>query len=199
MRFRVDGALREVVQPNKALHAALIIAAEDHGRARHRREAAAAGRAHLAAHRRARDRRARVHAADRRTASARCCGCWTRTESKFTLEGLGMSGDVLPRFDAADPAAARHRARHRARPARGKTTTLYASLGRVDTATHQRADGRGPDRVRTAGHRPDAGQPEDRPDVREGAARDPAPGPGRHHDRRDPRPRDRADRRSRRR
>ena len=43
VRFRVDGTLREVVQPNKALHAAHQ-PAEDHGRARHRREAAAAGR-----------------------------------------------------------------------------------------------------------------------------------------------------------
>ena len=41
------------------------LAAEDHGRARHRREAPAAGRPHLAAHRRARDRRARLDAADR--------------------------------------------------------------------------------------------------------------------------------------
>ena len=39
------------------------LAPEDHGRARHRREAPAAGRPHLAAHRRPRDRRARVDAA----------------------------------------------------------------------------------------------------------------------------------------
>ncbi len=34
-------------------------------------------------------------------------------ESTFTLEGLGMGGDTLTRFDNADPAAARHRAGHR--------------------------------------------------------------------------------------
>jgi general secretion pathway protein E len=55
-------------------------------------------------------------------------------ESKFTLEGLGMSGDVLTSFDrlvqqphgivlVTGPTGS------------GKTTTLYASLGRVDTST----------------------------------------------------------------
>jgi general secretion pathway protein E len=57
-----------------------------------------------------------------------------KTESKFTLEGLGMSGDVLTSFDkliqqphgivlVTGPTGS------------GKTTTLYASLGRVDTST----------------------------------------------------------------
>jgi general secretion pathway protein E len=108
--------------------------AEDHGRAGHRRKAPAAGRPHLAAHRRPRHRRARLHAAQRRTANAPCCACWTRPKAKFTLEGLGMDGDVLQRFDrlvqqphgivlVTGPTGS------------GKTTTLYASLGRVDTAT----------------------------------------------------------------
>jgi general secretion pathway protein E len=57
-----------------------------------------------------------------------------KTESKFTLEGLGMSGEVLNAF-----------ARQIQQPhgivlvtgptGSGKTTTLYASLGRVDTST----------------------------------------------------------------
>jgi general secretion pathway protein E len=57
-----------------------------------------------------------------------------KTESKFTLEGLGMSGEVLSAFNrliqqphgivlVTGPTGS------------GKTTTLYASLGRVDTAT----------------------------------------------------------------
>ena len=56
------------------------LAHQDHGRARHRREAPAAGRPHLAAHRPARDRRARLDPADARTASAWCCACSTRAK-----------------------------------------------------------------------------------------------------------------------
>jgi type II secretory ATPase GspE/PulE/Tfp pilus assembly ATPase PilB-like protein len=63
VRFRVDGTLREVVQPNKRPARGADLAPEDHGRARHRREAPAAGRPHQPAHRRARDRRAREHPA----------------------------------------------------------------------------------------------------------------------------------------
>jgi general secretion pathway protein E len=57
-----------------------------------------------------------------------------KTESKFTLEGLGMDGEVLAAY-----------ARLIQQPhgivlvtgptGSGKTTTLYASLGRIDTAT----------------------------------------------------------------
>ncbi|MDE2504219.1 MAG: Flp pilus assembly complex ATPase component TadA, partial [Burkholderiales bacterium] len=57
-----------------------------------------------------------------------------KAESRFTLEGLGMDGQVLSRFErliqqphgivlVTGPTGS------------GKTTTLYASLGRVDTAT----------------------------------------------------------------
>ena len=73
-------------QPRPARGADL--APEDHGRARHRREAPAAGRPHLAAHRRPRRRRARLDAAHRRTASARCCVCSTRPNRSSALEGL---------------------------------------------------------------------------------------------------------------
>ena len=116
-----------------------------------------------------------------------------KAESKFTLEGLGMSGDTLARF---------HRLIQQPHgivlvtgpTGSGKTTTLYASLGRIDTGATNVLTVEDPVEYELAGHRPDAGQPEDRPDLRQGAARHPAAGPGRDHDRRDPRLRDRADR-----
>ena len=55
---------------------------------------------------------------------------------------------------------------------------------------------RGPGRIPDVRHQPDPGEAADRPDVRQRAALDRAAGSGRHHDRRDPRPRDRADRRA---
>jgi hypothetical protein len=56
-----------------------------------------------------------------------------KTESKFTLEGLGMSGEVLTAFPPG-AAAARHRARHR--PHRlGQDDHAVREPGRVDTST----------------------------------------------------------------
>ena len=114
-----------------------------------------------------------------------------KSESKFTLEGLGMSGDVLKSFDrlvrqphgivlVTGPTGS------------GKTTTLYASLGRIDTSTTNLLTVEDPIEYELPG----IGQTQVNAKIdltfAEGAARDPAPGPGRHHDRRDPRLRDRA-------
>ena len=77
----------------------------------------------------------------------------------------------------------------------GKTTTLYAAFRRLDYARRSNIlTVEDPVEYDLAGRRPDPGQPEDRHDLRPGAARDPAPGPRRHDDRRDPRPGDGADR-----
>ena len=76
----------------------------------------------------------------------------------------------------------------------GKTTTLYTALDRAQQARREDRHRRGPGRVPDAGHQPDPGEAADRPHVRERAALDRAPGPGHHHGRRDPRPRDGADR-----
>ena len=168
------------------------LAPEDHGRARHRREAPAAGRPHLAAHRRARGRRARLHAA---VVARRTRGAAPARQGRVEVHARrpGDERRRAGRVRQADPAAARHRARHR--PHRlGQDDHAVRVAGPHRHRHDQRADGRGSGGVRARRHRPDAGQPEDRADLREGAARDPAPGPGRHHDRRDPRLRDRADR-----
>lgn len=133
VRFRVDGTLREVVQPNKALHAALIsrlkIMAElDIAERRLPQD----GRISLRIGGRAID--VRVSTLPSAHGERAVLRLLDKTESKFTLEGLGMSGDVLSAFNrlvqqphgivlVTGPTGS------------GKTTTLYASLGRVDTAT----------------------------------------------------------------
>ncbi len=133
VRFRVDGTLREVVQPNKALHAALIsrlkIMAElDIAEKRLPQD----GRISLRIGGRAID--VRVSTLPSAHGERAVLRLLDKAESKFTLEGLGMDGEVLARFErliqqphgivlVTGPTGS------------GKTTTLYASLGRVDTAT----------------------------------------------------------------
>ncbi len=132
VRFRVDGTLREVVQPNRALHAALIsrlkIMAElDIAEKRLPQD----GRISLRIGGRAID--VRVSTLPSAHGERAVLRLLDKSESKFTLEGLGMSGDVLSAFDklvhqphgivlVTGPTGS------------GKTTTLYASLGRIDTA-----------------------------------------------------------------
>jgi general secretion pathway protein E len=133
VRFRVDGSLREVVQPNRALHAALIsrlkIMAElDIAEKRLPQD----GRISLRIGGRAID--VRVSTLPSAHGERAVLRLLDKTESKFSLEGLGMSGDVLAGFSrliqqphgivlVTGPTGS------------GKTTTLYASLQRVDTAT----------------------------------------------------------------
>ena len=132
MRFRVDGTLREVVQPNKALHAALIsrlkIMAElDIAEKRLPQD----GRISLRIGARAID--VRVSTLPSAHGERAVLRLLDKSESRITLEGLGMSAQVLAPFNqlihqphgivlVTGPTGS------------GKTTTLYASLGRVDTA-----------------------------------------------------------------
>ena len=132
VRFRVDGTLREVVQPNKALHAALIsrlkIMAElDIAERRLPQD----GRISLRIGGRAVD--VRVSTLPSAHGERAVLRLLDKSESKFTLEALGMNGEVLRKFDklvkqphgivlVTGPTGS------------GKTTTLYASLGRIDTA-----------------------------------------------------------------
>ncbi len=131
VRFRVDGTLREVVQPNKALHAALIsrlkIMAElDIAEKRLPQD----GRIALRIGARAID--VRVSTLPSAHGERAVLRLLDKTESRFTLESLGMSGEVLAAYQhlinqphgivlVTGPTGS------------GKTTTLYASLQRIDT------------------------------------------------------------------
>ncbi len=133
VRFRVDGTLREVVQPNKALHAALIsrlkIMAElDIAEKRPPQD----GRISLRIGGKAID--VRVSTLPSAHGERAVLRLLDKTDARFSLQSLGMSGEVLTSFQnlirqphgivlVTGPTGS------------GKTTTLYSALARMDTAT----------------------------------------------------------------
>ena len=72
----------------------------------------------------------------------------------------------------------------------GKTTTLYATLGQVSGSDQERHDDRGPGRVRLPVDQPDSDQRTGGAHLRHRSEVDSAPGPGHDSRRRDPRRRD---------
>jgi len=133
VRFRVDGTLREVVQPNRALHAALIsrlkIMAElDISEKRLPQD----GRIRLRIGTRAVDVRvSTIPSAHGERAVLRLLD---KTGAKLSLEAVGMEGQTLRRFEqlVAQP----HGIILVTGPTgSGKTTTLYAALSRLDATS----------------------------------------------------------------
>jgi general secretion pathway protein E len=132
VRFRVDGTLREVVQPNRALHAALIsrlkIMAElDIAERRLPQD----GRISLRIGTRAVD--VRVSTLPSAHGERAVLRLLDKSEGRLSLEGLGMQGEVLRRLESliAQP----HGIILVTGPTgSGKTTTLYAALSRLDAS-----------------------------------------------------------------
>jgi general secretion pathway protein E len=130
VRFRVDGTLREVVQPNRALHAALIsrlkIMAElDIAERRLPQD----GRISLRIGTRAVD--VRVSTLPSAHGERAVLRLLDKSEGRLSLEALGMQGVVLQKFEQliAQP----HGIVLVTGPTgSGKTTTLYAALSRLD-------------------------------------------------------------------
>jgi len=130
VRFRVDGTLREVVQPNRALHAALIsrlkIMAElDIAERRLPQD----GRISLRIGTRAVD--VRVSTLPSAHGERAVLRLLDKSEGRLSLEALGMQGEVLRQFEqlVAQP----HGIVLVTGPTgSGKTTTLYAALSRLD-------------------------------------------------------------------
>ncbi|HAJ14030.1 MAG TPA: type II secretion system protein GspE [Comamonadaceae bacterium] len=132
VRFRVDGTLREVVQPNRALHAALIsrlkIMAElDISEKRLPQD----GRISLRIGTRAVD--VRVSTLPSAHGERAVLRLLDKSESRLDLASLGMQGELLDRFRhlVAQP----HGIVLVTGPTgSGKTTTLYAALQQLDAA-----------------------------------------------------------------
>jgi general secretion pathway protein E len=132
VRFRVDGTLREVVQPNRALHAALIsrlkIMAElDISEKRLPQD----GRISLRIGTRAVD--VRVSTLPGAYGERAVLRLLDKSGGKLDLESVGMQGDVLHQLQGliAQP----HGIILVTGPTgSGKTTTLYAALSRLDAA-----------------------------------------------------------------
>ena len=133
VRFRVDGGLREVVQPNRALHAALIsrlkIMAElDISEKRLPQD----GRISLRIGTRAVD--VRVSTLPGTHGERAVLRLLDKSTGKLNLEAIGMQGEVLSQLQKliAQP----HGIILVTGPTgSGKTTTLYAALSRLDAAT----------------------------------------------------------------
>ncbi|MDM0045332.1 ATPase, T2SS/T4P/T4SS family [Variovorax dokdonensis] len=132
VRFRIDGDLREIVRPNRALHAALIsrlkiMADLDIAEKRLPQD----GRISLRIGTRAVD--VRVSTLPSAHGERAVLRLLDKNEDRLTLEAVGMLGDTLTRFERliAQP----HGIILVTGPTgSGKTTTLYAALARLDSS-----------------------------------------------------------------
>ena len=157
VRFRIDGTLRDVIEPQRALHAAIVSRIK------------VMAQLDIAEKRLPQDGRITLRLAGRPVdvrVSTLPTGHGERVvlrlldkqAGRLDLGQLGMDDATLRGAGRADPPAARHRAGDR--PDRlgqdHHAVCRAVAAGRQDAQHH---DGRGSDRVRPRRHRPDPGQP----------------------------------------
>ena len=156
VRLRIDGTLRDLVEPARALHAAIvsrvkIMAQLDIAEKRLPQD----GRITLRLAGRPID--VRVSTIPTGHGERAVLRLLDKQAGRLDLAHLGMDDATLARMDelirephgivlVTGPTGS------------GKTTTLYAALSRLDAGGAQHHDRRGPDRVRPRRHQPDADQ-----------------------------------------
>ena len=187
VRYRIDG---HPVRPGGAAATApgrAHLAHQDHGRDEHRRAAPAPGRPHPS------------HRAGAPGGHPRL----DRADHPRRVDRDAAPGPIV-RVPALRPARARPRARggpssassagltascsSPAPPARGKTTTLYAALDKINAPERKIITVEDPVEYQLKGVNQIPVHPRHRAHVRERPPPHRAPGPGRHHRGRDPRP-----------
>ncbi|MGC4084611.1 MAG: ATPase, T2SS/T4P/T4SS family [Vicinamibacterales bacterium] len=117
VRYRIDGILYNIMSPPMKFRDAIIVAHQDHVEARHRGEAAPAGRPHqdpLQRERPAEGNRLPRLGASRRS-SARRSSCVSSISEKLMLDmtKLGFESESLVKFETAIPTSVGHGPRHR--------------------------------------------------------------------------------------
>ncbi len=158
VRYRIDGALHDVLDAAGDMGPAAREPHQDHGRHEHRRAPPPAGRPDRDGGR----RRARSTSASRppRRSGARrsCCGCSTRAARCFGLDrarhARGDAHDVLE----ADPLARSAWSSAPARPAAARPRRSTRRSREINHDRAQRDDHRGPGRVRLPVDQPDPDQ-----------------------------------------
>ncbi len=193
IRVRLDGILKEVAQPPVQLAQKLSARLK------------VMSRLDIAERRVPQDGRIKMRLSKNRSIDFRVSTCPTLFGEKIVLRILDASTAMLG-IDALgyepfqkeavpeDPGeAAGHDPGDRTDRQRQDRLAVYRPR-HPERGRHEHLDGRGPGGNRPARRQPGQRQPEGRADLRLGAARLPAPGSGRHHGRRGPRPRDGRDR-----
>ena len=196
--FRIDGHAARDDGAALQVQGGDPLPPQDHGRARHRRTAGAAGRTRIKIKVLNRTIDLRVSSLPTIYGEKIVMRILDKANLNIDLEKLGFEPKAMKEFCSAianpygmvlvtGPTGS------------GKTTSLYSALSRINQPEVNVSDRRGPGRVQPRRHQPGAGERGRRADLRRGAARVPAPGPQHHHGGRDPRSRHRLRSRSRRR
>ena len=193
IRLRIDGVLREIAQPPVQLATKLAARLK------------VMSRLDIAERRVPQDGRIKMKLSKNRSIDFRVSSCPTLFGEKIVLRILDASTAMMG-IDALGYEGFQKELylKTLAKPqgmilvtgptGSGKTVSLYTGLSILNVEDTNISTAEDPAEIVLAGRQPGERQPEGRPHVRLGIARLPAPGPGRHHGRRNPRPRDRGDR-----